>query len=163
MIQTWKKQTPWTLRSSTFKRFSAKFVLFSAKFDSLNVQIRNNFNNVIFIAYNWCKICKYYVNSTVISCSTSQKGKKCICVKYLIYAVFLPFLICHNLRVFPPNLYSQTFRVHKKMFFFPSLAINNKCRLCPVMRWVLRWKGPREREKVPVNVNSQFFCCKQCC
>ena len=34
-----------------FKWFSAKFVLFSAKFGSLNMQIRNNFKNVIFIAY----------------------------------------------------------------------------------------------------------------
>ena len=33
------------------KRFSAKFVLFSAKFGPLNVQIRKNFKNVIFIAY----------------------------------------------------------------------------------------------------------------
>ena len=33
------------------KRFSAIFDLFSAKFGSLNVQIRNNFKNVSFIAY----------------------------------------------------------------------------------------------------------------
>ena len=32
------------------KRFSAKFVKFSAKFGSLNVQIRNNFKNIFFIA-----------------------------------------------------------------------------------------------------------------
>ena len=33
------------------KRFSAKFVLFSAKFGSLNVQIKNTINKVTFIAY----------------------------------------------------------------------------------------------------------------
>ena len=32
------------------KRFSAQFVQFSDKFGSLNVQIRNNFKNIIFIA-----------------------------------------------------------------------------------------------------------------
>ena len=42
-----------------FKRFSAKFVNFSVKLESLNVQIRNNFKNVIFIACKQCKICKY--------------------------------------------------------------------------------------------------------
>ena len=40
------------------KKFPAKFVLFSAKLGSLNVQIRNTFKNVIFQAYKWCKICK---------------------------------------------------------------------------------------------------------
>ena len=35
-----------------------KFVKFSAKFGSLNVQIKNNFKNIIFIACKWSKICK---------------------------------------------------------------------------------------------------------
>ena len=33
-----------------FKRYSAKFVNFSAKFGSLNIQIRNNLKNIIFIS-----------------------------------------------------------------------------------------------------------------
>ena len=41
-----------------FSRFSVKFVNFSSKLGSLNVQIRNNLN-VIFIVCKWCKICKY--------------------------------------------------------------------------------------------------------
>ena len=68
--------------------------------------------NVIFIACKWCKICKYYVK---------RKEKKCIWVKYFIYAVLSQFKICRHLRVFPPNLYFQNLRVHKKRFF-PSLG-----------------------------------------
>ena len=53
-----------------FKRFSAKFVKFLAKFGSLKMQIRYNFKNITFIAFKGKKVCKYYVNSMVISCST---------------------------------------------------------------------------------------------
>ena len=60
--QNWKKQTPWTPRSSIFKKIFHQIVQI---FGSLNVQIRNNFKNIIFIACKWCKICKYYVNSMV--------------------------------------------------------------------------------------------------
>ena len=58
------------------KKTSAKFVKFSAKLESLNVQFWNNFKNIIFIASKWWKICKYYVNTMVISCSTCQKEEK---------------------------------------------------------------------------------------
>ena len=104
-----------------FERFSSKFVIFSAKFGSLNLQIRNNFKNIIFIACKWSKICNYSVNSMVILCSTCGKEEKeCMWVKYLIYAVLSIFQIHCNLRVCPPNLYSQNFRVHKKIFFSKS-------------------------------------------
>ena len=69
---------------------------FSAKFWSLNVQFRNYFKNIIFIACKWCKICKYFVDSMVISWSTCQKEEK----EYLIYTVLWRFQICRNLRVF---------------------------------------------------------------
>ena len=84
-----------------FKRFSAKFVNLSAKFGSLNVQIRNNFKNNIFIACKRSKTFKYYVNTMVILCSTCQKEEKeSTWVKYLIYAVLLPFPIYRNSCVF---------------------------------------------------------------
>ena len=44
------KNEPNGLRGVEFyKRFSENFVKFSAKFGSINVQIRNNFKNIIFI------------------------------------------------------------------------------------------------------------------
>ena len=52
------------------------FYFFPFKCGSLNVQIRNNFKNVIFITCKWCKICKYYVNSMVISKYISKGRKK---------------------------------------------------------------------------------------
>ena len=107
-------------RVKFLKRFSAKFVKFAVKFGSLNVQIRYNFKNIIFIACKWIKICKYYVSSMVISCSTCEKDEKeCMWVKYLIYVVLSKFQICCSLRMFIllPNMYSQNFRVHKKLFF----------------------------------------------
>ena len=51
-----------------------------------------------------------------------KEEKECIWVKYLIYAVLLQFQISHHLRVFPPNLYSQKFRVHKKKVFFSQVC-----------------------------------------
>ena len=96
-----KKKEPHELRGvQLFKRFSTKLVLFSAKFGSLNMQIRNNFQNVILIGYTGCTICKSYVNSIVISCSTSQKGEKEHLGKYLICAVLSQFKICCSLHVF---------------------------------------------------------------
>ena len=59
-----------------FKIFSAKLVNFSAKFGFLDVQVKANFQNFIFIACKWCKTCKYYVNSMVISWITYQKEEK---------------------------------------------------------------------------------------
>ena len=49
-----------------FFRFSAKFVNFSAKFESLNMQIRNDLKIVIFIVCKYCKTCKNFVNIMVI-------------------------------------------------------------------------------------------------
>ena len=64
-----------------FKRFSAALADFSAKFGFLNMQVRTNFQNVIFKTCKGCKIYKYFVNSIVISCSTCQKEEKeCIWV-----------------------------------------------------------------------------------
>ena len=66
-----------SMNSAEFnKKKHAKFVQFSAKYESLNVQIRNNVKNILFIACKLSKICKYYVNSMVISCSTCQRKKK---------------------------------------------------------------------------------------
>ena len=94
---------------------------FSAKFGSLNVQIRNNFKNIIFIACKWSKICNYYVNSMVISCNICQKEEK----NAHGLNIWLT-LVCHNLKfvvfyaLFPPNLNSQNFRVKKKMVLSKS-------------------------------------------
>ena len=99
--QTGKKGVHEFREFQFLNRFSAKFVLFSAKFGTLNVQIRNTFKNIIFIGCKWCKICKYYVNSMVISGSTCEKeDKECKWVKYLIYSVLLQFQICQNLCLF---------------------------------------------------------------
>ena len=72
---------------------------------SLAPWITNNFKNVSFIAYKWCKICKYYVNSIIISCSTSQIREQCDLVKYMIYTVL--FVVIYAF--FPPNMYSKCF------------------------------------------------------
>ena len=80
-----------------------------------------DFQNVIFIASEWCEVCKYYVNSMVIACTTCQKKRKnafgldnwftlsCRSLKFVV--IYAPF---------PPNQYSQNFRVHKKMVFSKS-------------------------------------------
>ena len=118
-ISVRKKQTPWTPRRSIFKNIFCIFVKFSAKIGSLNIQTRNNFKNIIFIACKWNKVCQYYVNSMLISCSTCQKEeKKCTWVKYLIYFFFVANL---NLLLFPhfflPNLYFQNSEFTKNGFF----------------------------------------------
>ena len=102
-------------RIQLFVRFSAKLVNFSA-----NLGIGNNIKNVIFIAWNAANIWIYYVYSRVISLSHVKRKKK--------NALRLNITFRH-LRIFSANLYSQNFRVIKKMFF-PSLvwrksAINN--------------------------------------
>ena len=59
----------------------------------------------------------------VISYSTCQmEEKECIWVIYFIYGVLSRFQICRNLHVFPPNLYSQNFRVPQKMIFSKSVC-----------------------------------------
>ena len=118
----WKNKLLELHRVQFLKRVSSKFVKFSGKFGSLNVQIRNNFKNIIFIACKWSKICKYYVNSMVISCSTCQKEEKeCTWVKYLIYAVLSRFQICCNLRFFSAKSVFQKLQSSQKKWFFPSL------------------------------------------
>ena len=60
----------------------AQIVDFFAKSIFLDMKVRTNFQNVILIACKWCKMCKYYLNSMVILCSTGQKEEKeCIWVK----------------------------------------------------------------------------------
>ena len=86
-------------RVQLFKRFSAKFVKFSAKLGYFNLQIRNTFKNVIFIVYKRCKICKYQVNSMVISCSTCQKEEKACFYLFDLHSLWR-LQICCNLRVF---------------------------------------------------------------
>jgi hypothetical protein len=48
--QTWKKQTPWTPRSSIFNKIFLQICQIFAKFGSLNMQVKNIFKNIIFIA-----------------------------------------------------------------------------------------------------------------
>ena len=79
--------------------FSVKLVDFSAKFGFFDVQVRINFRNVILIPCKWCKICKYYVNGMVISCSTLS----CCNVKFVV-------LFCH---ICIPKIAGFT----KKVFF----------------------------------------------
>ena len=103
------------------KRFSVKFVIFSPKLGSLNVQIRNNYKNIIYIACKWSKICKYYVNITLISCTTCQKKEnntRWLNIWFTLSCRNIKFVVIT--RFFPPNLCSHNFRVHKKMVF-PSL------------------------------------------
>ena len=64
------------LRKVQLKKNSAKFVKFSAKLRSLNVQIINTLKNIILIACKWSKICQYYVIIMVISRNTCQKEEK---------------------------------------------------------------------------------------
>ena len=102
-----------------FSSFFAKFVNISAKFGFLNMRIRNNFKNFIFIARKICRIFKYYVNSMVISYSTCQNLEKlCIWVEYLIYAVLPRFQICRHLRVFSTKSVFPTFLSSQKNVFF---------------------------------------------
>ena len=49
--QTWKNELHELHGVQLLKIFSAKFVNFSDKFAYLNVQIRKNFKNIIFIVY----------------------------------------------------------------------------------------------------------------
>ena len=78
-----------------------QFHRLSAKFLSLNMQIRNNFKNTILTANKTCKLCNYYVNSLVISCSTCWKGEKdCTVVNYVTCAFLPQFQFCCNLRNF---------------------------------------------------------------
>ena len=54
-----------------------------------------------------------------MSCSTCQKEEKeCMWAKYLIYVVCRDFKFIAIYSFFPPNPYSQNFRVHIKMVFF---------------------------------------------
>ena len=115
-----KKRTPWNLQNSIFKEIFPKFVKFSAKIGSLNVQIRN----IIFIACKWSKICKYHVNSRVISCSTCQKEEReCTWVKYFIYAIFqfvLIYAFCST---------KSVFLKFQSSHFFPQVCLGGWCRI----------------------------------
>ena len=57
--QSCKKRVLRVLQNLIFLIFSAKFVQYSTKFLSLNMQIWNNFKNTIFTACKGCKLCKY--------------------------------------------------------------------------------------------------------
>ena len=71
--QTWKNELHELRRDNVFTGFSSKFVKFSKKIGSMNVEIRNKFKNNIFIACKLSKICNYYVISLVLSFNTCQK------------------------------------------------------------------------------------------
>ena len=104
-----------------FVRFSAKLEDFSAKFGFLDVQVRNNFQNVIFIACKWCKICKYYVNSMVISCSACQKEEKdCILVNILFTQTCRNFNYVVIYALFSAKFLFPDFRAHKNIIYSKS-------------------------------------------
>ena len=107
------------------KYFPQKLLIFPPNFVFLDMQARNNFQNVIFIACKWCKISKYNVSSMIISCS--------IWVRYLIYAVLSQFQICHNLRAFSAKSVFPKFQSSQKKWFFPSL----QCTLNHFLGWDL--------------------------
>ena len=126
-----------------FKRFSAKFVNFFAKFGCLNLHIRNNLNNVIFIACKWSKICKYFVNSIVISCSTCQTKENNahgLNIWFTLYFCNFKHVVIYAF--FPPNPYSQNFRVRKKSFFPKSDHRQHDVGCCGVGRWTGYWALP---------------------
>ena len=76
------KHKMWLSKNCKKKIGEAQIVDFLAKSIFLDMKVRTNFQNVILIACRWCKMCKYYLNSMVISCSTGQKEEKeCIWVK----------------------------------------------------------------------------------
>ena len=118
------------------KRFFTKFGKFSAKFWSLNVQIINNFQNIVFIACKCSNICKYYVNSMVISCSTCQKKENNahgLNIWFTLFCRIFKFIVIYAF--FLPNWYSQNFRVHKKKWFFQvwlnaRLLFGVACSVC---------------------------------
>ena len=117
--QTWKKNS---MNSVEFN-FSQNLWNFR---QNLELRIRNNFKNVIFIPCKWGKkICKFYLNSSVISCSTCQKEEKeCLWVKYLFYVFF-----CRNCKfscnfhIFSANSVFPKFQSLQKKCFFPSLSL----------------------------------------
>ena len=87
---------------------------------SLDMQIWNHRENIIFIACKWCKLCKYYVNSMVILCDTCQQKKNYALGLNMWYMQSCcDFNFC-NLNIFPPNPESQIFRIDKKMLI-PTL------------------------------------------
>ena len=101
-----------SMKFNFLKYFLPNLSNFSAKFESLNVQIRNKFKNIIFIAWLWC---------IVITCRFCQKEEKeWIWVKYLIYEVLchLNFVVIYVL--FPPNFISQVFQSSQNIVYFKS-------------------------------------------
>ena len=149
---------------------------FFRQFGFLDVQVRINFRNVIFIPCKWCKICKYYVNSMVISWSTIQKeDKECIWVKYLIYAVLLQCKICRIVRAFSAKSVFPKLQSSQKNVFFSKSALSVSsvmqlikaniqqkiCQMCPSVAKLLQcchctqccnsWK-PTNGRKLPTFV-----------
>ena len=121
--QDLEKRTPWTPRSSIFKKIFRKICQIFRQIWILERENYKNFINIISIACKWSKIRKYYVNSMVISCSTWQKKEKeWMWVLYLIYAVFAQFQICHILSVFSAKSVFLKYQSSQKTVFFPSLA-----------------------------------------
>ena len=81
----------------------------------LNMQIRKHLKNILYTACKWCKLCKFYVNSMVLSCGTCQmEENKCTLVKYVIYAFLLQFQFCRNLRNFSAKSFIPDFQNWQK-------------------------------------------------
>ena len=108
-----------------FFYFSPNLLFFLPNLDFWTCKLKNNFKNFTFIAWKWCKICKYYVNSMVISNSTCQREEnECICVQYLIYAVLSRFQICPNFLVFSANSVFPKFQSSQQNGFFQVCDLN---------------------------------------
>ena len=72
------------------------------------------------------QICKYYLNSMVISCCTCKKEEKeCKHVKHFIYVVLSQFQICRNLRVSFSQICIPKISKFTTKWFFPSLPATN--------------------------------------
>ena len=112
----------------------------SAKLNKKNKKNRRNLSNFplnldpwtskLDIVCKWNKMCKYHVNSMVISCSTYQKeGKECTWVRYLIDAVLLRLQIFRNLRVFFRQIYISKISGFTKKYFFSNSVWVKHCSL----------------------------------
>ena len=102
--------------SNFFKRFSANYFKFSAKFGSLNVQTENNFKNIILIACQWSKIWQYYVNSMVIS----WKRKWGLNIWFTLFCRDFIFVVIYAF--FPAKSVFPKIWVHKNMFVLVHLT-----------------------------------------
>ena len=121
-MQTLKTNSMNSAEYNLFFWFSVKLVDFSAKFGFFDSQVRINFQNVILIHCKWCKICKYYVNSMVISCSTLS----CCNVKFV--ALFRQICI-PKIAGFTKKVFSKSAGILLKLEGHSNLNVTQEGRL----------------------------------